>query len=182
MVAATPDMLSHAARCARRDGQFALAAHYDQKLVEEFGHEAWAQADITRLSTLGSVAGAPAQVTSQLLEFLRNSISKDACSYMAYMLFAEYFTVLVGDELIRHLVERCGIPVDAMTCVAKHVDIDRDHTDEGLDAIDTLVTEPSSINALRGVLQMSFMYFDQLGQELVEETVDERDAQLPIAV
>ena len=74
----------------------------------------------------------------------------------------------MGGELIAGLVEQCGIPHDALTCVAKHVVLDEEHASEGLDAVDTFVTDPRMLSELRAVLLRKMSLFDRACAEMVE--------------
>ncbi len=75
-----------------------LAEYFAHKRGEEDGHERWADDDISRLqaqfATDPSTRISPA--IRSLLGYLREAIQDDPVRYLAYMLLAEYVTVLVG--------------------------------------------------------------------------------------
>jgi hypothetical protein len=172
MVANSVPNLARARDHARSLRLDALAAYYDEKLREEAGHEAWADHDLRvlgRCDDRRSRKAAPSAV--RLNEFLCRTIDRDPLHYLAYVFWAEYFTTLVGGELVRLLVENCDVPRDALTCLAKHVELDKDHTEENLEALDALVENPRTLEPLREVLSESMALFDRICDEIVEEDV-----------
>lgn len=171
LVGVTPEMLSRARHAAIRQGRPELAIHFEHKDAEEAGHDVWAENDITVLRTTKAVShgGGPAKAILDLCNFLRGAIDSDARHYLAYMLFAEYFTVLVGAGFVQNLVTRCGVPAEAMTCIARHVELDRDHTDEGLEVIDAQVDDPTMLAPMRDVVRRTFDFYDRFSEELLLE-------------
>lgn len=170
MIANTPPNLVRARDRAQEAGLDALAAYYAEKLEEEDGHERWADHDLEVLRSSRDLTAhsAPVPAAIELNAFLQRVIDRDPVLYLAYVLWAEYFTTLAGGELVQYLVERCDVPAEAMTCLAKHVELDKDHTEENLDVIDGLVDDASMLAPLRSVLQTSMALFDRASDQILE--------------
>jgi hypothetical protein len=164
----TPEYLVRARARALERGMRGLASYFSEKLKEEKGHDAWAESD---LASVGDSFGAtaPADLSPalrSLLDYLADTIDEDPTLYLAYILFAEYFTVLEAPEWLTLLEERCGIPKAFMSAVANHAELDKDHVAEGLDAIDALVTDPAYLVPMRQALHESITRFDRFLAEV----------------
>lgn len=166
----TPLYLERAKNRAMERGDGKLADYFERKLGEEAGHDEWAVSDIERFSTDFRVECSHGIVPSlsELLEYLRDTIDEDPTLYLAYILFAEYFTVLEAPEWLALLEERCGVPRQFMSAVANHAELDKHHVHEGLDAIDALVADPSYLTSMREALRRSIGYFDRFMVEVAE--------------
>jgi pyrroloquinoline quinone (PQQ) biosynthesis protein C len=152
--------LALAAQRAREVDRPDLARYFEHKIGEEQGHDKWAQNDLGALGRSPAAASAEApRACVELIAFLDQSIVHAPASYLAYILFAEYFTVLVGPAWIAALEQHCGIPRSALTVVANHVELDEDHVQEGLREIDALVTEADA-PGLFNVLLRAMGYYD----------------------
>lgn len=170
LLAGSSPCLVRAAARARDLGQDALADHLIEKELEERGHDRWAEEDLgvlrAEFGTRCDDRPVPAMV--ELLRYIEQIIDRDPSLYLAYILWAEYFTVLVGGELIENLVRKCGVPADAMTCVAKHVELDQDHAAEGIEIIDALIGDPRKLPDLRAALNHAMALFDRACVEMME--------------
>lgn len=175
MLAITQDHLRRARDLASARGLAALAEHLDQKIVEERGHDRWASQDLVVLSATGGrpQSSDPVPAIVELARFIEATIEEDPRDYLAYVLWAEYFTVLVGGVFIERLVTRCGIDPAALSCLARHVELDQEHTDDGLDFIDRFVDEPARLNRLRDVLAQVVTIFDRAAVEMLGPELEE---------
>ena len=164
----TPICLVRARKLAIARGDHKLADHFKHKLVEEAGHFRWAEDDLASLPA--TVEAAPGVLPSmeRHVAFILRTIDEDPTLFLAYILFGEYFTVVIGPEWLRLLEEKCGIPRTSMTVIDKHIEIDPGHVDEALDCIDDLVAEPSMLPRMREVLRDSMDYFYAFCTELAE--------------
>jgi hypothetical protein len=164
----TPLYLARAHRRAVERGDGALAMFFEEKLREEVGHDEWAVTDLTHLQAGGDglTPGPVMPALSALLDYLARTIDEDPTLYLAYILFAEYFTVLEAPEWLALLEERCGIPKAFMSAVGNHAELDKDHVAEGLDAIDALVTDPRYLAPMRRALHESITRFDRFLAEV----------------
>ena len=169
MLGRTEPHLERAAARAREQGRPKLAEFYEHKRREETGHERWAQDDFSELRRLfGAAAAKPVpRAIVELARFLEDAMDAAPASYLAYILFAEYLTVLVGPTWLTLLEERCGIPKRALSAISKHVELDVAHVDEGLREIDALITSADA-PALSRVLTHSMEAYDASYQALYD--------------
>jgi hypothetical protein len=170
--------LELAAEAAERRGLRELGAFYRQKTGEERGHELWARSDLSELSRRFGLneAPGPCRAIEGLVAELEVTIVRDPASYLAYILFAEYFTVLMGPVWVRALAERCGVPPGALTVVSRHVDLDREHVAECRRQMEELVGFGDE-QGLERMLAMAMARFVEFCDELAAELPrDERAA------
>ena len=168
LVVHTPIHLARARKVAEARGDATLSQHFEHKLVEEAGHDAWAARDREGLAERTG-AKAPDNVIpsmAALLLHIEGLIEKDPSLYLAYILFAEQLIVLMGGEWLSLLETRCGIPKTVMTVVGNHAELDKDHVADALDEIDDLVGDPSKLPAMREALLSSMHKFDQFCVEV----------------
>jgi hypothetical protein len=168
MLSLTPVHLAKAARRARELGQDALAQHFEQKLIEEIGHDAWAEQDLRSLEVERTARIADVtHAVRELAAYLETTIEQNPAWYLAYIAFAEYLTVIKGPEWLDLLETRCGIPKSSMTAVDNHVELDREHAEEGFAVVDDLVTDPRMLPEMREALAKSMHHFDAYCAEAV---------------
>lgn len=170
LISHTVPNLELAREAAERSGLNGLAAYYRQKIDEERGHELWAKSDLgelTRRFGLGE-APAPCRAIEGLVAELKLMIPREPTSYLAYILFAEYFTVLMGPVWVRALEERCGVPPGALTVVSRHVDLDREHVTECRREMAELIGSADE-PGLERMLAMSMARFVEFCDELAAE-------------
>jgi hypothetical protein len=164
--------LSLAIARATERGEMELARHYAHKLDEEVGHEVWAERDMERLARTSVEATCPGvhQSVKDMVAYVEDVIHDDPSLYLAYILFMEYVTVILGPEWIELLDSRCGIPRSSMSVVDKHAALDRDHVDEGLIIIDALVGDPKKLPKMREALLGAAKRFDQFCRGTLEDS------------
>lgn len=163
----TPLCLARARKRALALGDQTLADHFRHKLVEEAGHFRWAEEDLASLPTIEANAGVLGSMERHVA-YVIEIIDENPALFLAYILFTEYFTVVLGPEWLALLEERCGIPRSSMTAVDKHIELDRDHVEEALDNIDDLVSDPTMLPRLRETLAESMDNFYAFCTELAE--------------
>jgi hypothetical protein len=177
MIRLTPGHLESACRGARARGDETLARHYEHKIREEVGHAAWGEADLESLTRLAaSPAVSPATTPSilALADYVTAMIERDPSFYLTYLAFTEYVTVLLGPELLAHIEERCGIPKSSLTVIDNHIELDRDHAEEGFGLIDDLVGDPRMLAPMRQSLAGILEHFDAFCEEVTDVTALER--------
>jgi hypothetical protein len=150
-------------------GQQDLAEYFQSKLLEEHGHEGWAESDIRKLAerfgSLGTVTPAPAIVA--LRRFNEELIDADPRLYVVHILFVEYFTVLVGPAWIEALTSHCGVPAVALTVVSRHVEADVAHAKVAFDALQRFLGEPEVGPRVQDTLESIFGYLTQFPEDLL---------------
>jgi len=164
----TPICLVRARKRALALGKTDLAEHFRHKLIEEAGHFRWAEDDLASLPGALQPSAGVLRSMERHIAFIIESIDEDPTLFLAYILFGEYFTVVLGPEWLRLLEERCGIPRTSMTVIDKHIEIDQGHVEEALDTIDDLVADPRMLPRMREVLRDSMDNFFAFCTELAE--------------
>lgn len=171
LVLHTPVHLKDAEARARACGAVGLATHFREKLGEEQGHDEWAANDLNAVaSRAASTTPAVHPEMQQLIAFIEHVIERDPELYLAYILFAEYLTVLLGAEWLDLLESRCGIPKRSMSVIGNHAELDKRHVGEALATIDALVAEPRKLPAMREVVTTAMARFDSFCRGILEET------------
>ena len=141
MVAHTPLHLRAARERCLRLGQPELAGFFARKLSEEIGHDQWAEQDLTRHEQVFAAAPAapPSRHLRDLVHFLERVIAERPAHYLSYTLFVEYLSLLLGPVWLSALSEQRQLPLDALSAVSQHVELDTDHVVDELRQIDDLL-------------------------------------------
>lgn len=160
MLALTPSHLRRATRRARELGNETLARHFEHKLGEEIGHDKWAENDLTSLEAERAARAGTTAAILDLARFVESTIDDNPERYLGYIAFVEYITVMGAGEWLRLLEVHCGIPRAAMTAVGNHVELDREHAEEGFALIDDLVVDPRMLPIMRETVARSMELFD----------------------
>lgn len=164
----TPICLVRARKRALAAGDMPLAEHFKAKLEEEAGHFRWAEDDLASLPSIAEATPGVLASMQRNVDYVVRTIDDEPALYLAYILFTEYFTVVVGPEWLRLLEDRCGIPRTSMTAIDKHIELDQDHVEEALESIDDLVGDPKLLPRLRTVLRDTMDNFCAFCTELAE--------------
>lgn len=147
-----------------------LKSHFEKKIQEETGHDKWAEADLSELDKLSKLSQiTPNKNIVDLVKYLEHSIRVDVKSYLAYILFAEYFTVLAGPLWVGALVNHCNIPVSALSVVTNHMELDKEHVADGSDEIDDLLNQDNDFSELVTVVYNSQMFFKLFFNDLASK-------------
>ena len=181
LIERTPGHLRRARERASALGDERLAGHYAHKLDEEEGHSVWGEADLESLSDV-STAGLGSSVTPAIAacaSYLTKIIDEDPALYLTHLAFTEYVTVLLGPELLADIESRCGVPRSSMTVVDNHIELDREHAEEGFGIIDDLVGDPKKLAPMRRALAGLLEHFDRFCEEV---TADRATAHEPAHV
>jgi hypothetical protein len=174
MIGGTSICLRRARDRALAHGRPELADYFVAKLAEEDGHVVWADEDVVvHEHRFGTAVQAPVEAMKRMLQRNLELIDRDPELYLAYIFWAEYFTVLVGGGFAQMLVERCGMPLEALTCLTKHVELDVDHAEEGMELIDELVADPARVGPLRAVIDETGALFELACRQMVADDVDQ---------
>lgn len=129
--------LARAASAAERKELPELAAYFARKAREERGHDGWAKSDLAALPETVARELQPAQAIEELVALQRTLIDQHPVCMLVYALWAEYFTVLLGDEWLAAL-STSGYPREQVSAIAKHLDADREHAAHGFAEADRL--------------------------------------------
>lgn len=178
LVHRTPGALNRARERSAELGLTSLTAHYEHKLREETGHDAWSESDVMHVSEqdVSRLHHRIMPSMTAFIEYAEQIIEEDPAAYLVHMLLVESITVILGPPWLKLLEERCGISQQWMTIIGNHVELDRDHVADAFDQIDDLVGDPQKLPMMRNVLQRGMSLFEQFCNELVETQHDESDA------
>jgi len=167
----TPIHLETAATVAREHGPPELVEYFRHKRREEDGHARWAESDMAELERVFGVSAS--EVPSSMLSmvaFLGRIVRNQPCHYPGYILLAEHLTVQVGGVWVKALGDHCGIPLSALSSIAKHVELDQFHVAEGRDEINHVLRsldEPAPLlETLRGAMSHFEAFCDELAQSV----------------
>lgn len=137
----------------------ALAAYFERKLREEVGHDRWAADDLRQLPGVAKrqLSAVPSAV--RLVELQRTLISEHPLCYVAYILWTEYFSVLVGDSWLDAL-ETSGYARSQVSAIAKHIEADREHSAAVLREIDVLWQGDPPLDSMLSAVERACRVFE----------------------
>jgi hypothetical protein len=159
-----------ACRRAEELGDVALAEYFANKAREETGHDLWAVNDLSRLPDDVTAGLRPSPAIVRLVEHQRSLIERHPACFVAYALWAEYFTVLVGDECLAALTT-CGFARQQVSSIAGHVDADREHAAQGFAEIDRLWQGQPEAEVMLEAVAEACRIFDQFCAEIAGEAL-----------
>lgn len=164
----TPVFLRRAHELSVARGFDDFAQFYAQKLADEEGHDQWAESDVSVMRSRFELSTSfePMPSSLELVAYLKTAIERDPRCYISYVLLAEYFTVLVGPELVSTLEQRCRVPSSALSVVANHVELDKAHAAHGFSELDELVSDSSLFEPLVDTLHCSIGYIERFFSEV----------------
>src|SRR4029078_4112899 len=135
-----------------------LGTHFESRRHEEQGHDTWAEQDLEKVAPKAPPAGVlPSMVA--LVGWNARQIDADPTVYLAYILLAEYLTVIIGPQWLRVLADHCRIQPEATSVVANHVERDRGPVESALEEPDDLVADPRRLAPMRDMLRASVALF-----------------------
>ncbi len=175
LIQQTVPRLDEARKISVDSGRPDLAEYFARKFVEETGHDAWAEADLSSLSHHYGVElhGKPLPAAFATVDFIEGLIARDPQLYLVYMLTNEYLMVSAGPAWLNALTTGSGAPVSALTVIAEHIEADQDHTDSGFAYVDRLLSDSLPFADIAAVIHESMDLFEQLCSEVAAEA--ERD-------
>jgi hypothetical protein len=143
-------------------GLGAVVEYFERKASEEQGHDSWASDDLALLpkGLVKEVQPAPSAIAL-------TNLQRPLC-FVAYILWAEYFTVLLGDEWLAALAT-CGYERSQVSAVAKHVEADREHAARGFDELDGLWKGQPASSVVLGVVEEAKRLFEAFCDEICSE-------------
>jgi hypothetical protein len=149
-------------------GDFALADYFAIKAREERGHDGWAIDDLSRLPQ-GAVTNLhPSPAILSLVELQRRLIDEHPVCFVAYALWAEYFTVLLGDGWLDGLAAS-GFERGQISAIGKHLDADRAHAARGFSEIDRLWHGQPDARVVVQVVERAGRIFERFCDEICLE-------------
>ena len=146
-----------------------LVEYFRGKAHEEHGHEQWAASDLSKLPLSAADGLAPARGGMRLAQLQRALLEEHPTCFVIYVVWAEYLTVLLGDEWLDALAV-CGYERAAMSAVSNHVDADRAHAAHAFEVLDQLWNGEPSLERLLECLERAQLGFEAFCDEICQES------------
>jgi hypothetical protein len=162
--------LEIAAARARELGAAELSEYFERKAAEEKGHELWAIDDLARFPESVVSGLRPSPAILDLVDLQRTLIEEHPICFVAYALWAEYFTVLIGDEWLDGL-SASGFDRQRISAIAKHLAADREHAARGFAEIDRLWRGRPEPDAILEVVERAGRIFERFCAEICGEAL-----------
>ena len=160
-------------------GDAGFVEYFRTKVREERGHEQWAADDLQKLPAPVAQGLAPAPAIRRFAQLQRELLQRHPMCFMVYIVWAEYLTVLLGDEWLDALAV-CGHQREALTAVSKHIEADRAHAAHGFSALDELWDGQPDVAELLACLARAEQTFAEFCQEICQEAMlDNNDMYAP---
>jgi hypothetical protein len=160
--------LALASAACQNSGQRELAEYFASKAKEETGHDAWAIDDLSHLPSAAVIGVCPSPAIVSLVEWQRTLIAQHPVSFVAYALWAEYFTVLLGDEWLDSLAAS-GYERDQVSAITKHLLADREHAARGFADIDRLWHGQPAPGVILQAVERAGQIFERFCDEICGE-------------
>jgi hypothetical protein len=162
--------LQLASELTKLQGDPRLAEHFAHKAVEERGHDAWAVTDLSQLPAAATQGLYPLPSVVRLVELQRTLLSRHPLLFLVYALWAEYFTVLVGDEWVGAL-RHSGYAPGQLSAINNHITADREHAREGFDMLNALWRGEPSRDELCAAIRDASETFERFCDEVCAEAL-----------
>jgi hypothetical protein len=147
-----------------------LVAYFRGKTHEEHGHEQWAASDLTKLPTSVADGLVPAGGGMRLAQLQKALLEEHPMCFVVYVVWAEYLTVLLGDEWLDALAV-CGYERTALSAVSNHVEADRAHAAQAFEVLDQLWDGKPSLLRLLDGLKRAESAFEAFCDEICRESL-----------
>jgi hypothetical protein len=165
LFASSQHTLRLAAERSAQLGDDKLTEFFRRKTREEVGHDHWATDDLTHLPASTIQRLEPARSVEHLVELQKSAIAEHPLCFVAYILWAEYFSVLVGDSWLDAL-ETSGYARTRVTAISKHLELDRHHAARVLQELDELDDGTLGAQALAATVERACALFEAFCDEI----------------
>jgi hypothetical protein len=153
-----------ATRCEQL-GRGKLAKYFRRKAGEEQGHDRWAINDLSRLPPAAVVGIRPAPAVRALVDLQARFIQDEPLCFVAYLQWAEYFSVHVGDAWLDALA-KSGYQRTQVTAIDNHLETDRHHAAAGFSEIEDLTEGRADPALLLAAIEQAGSVFESLCNEI----------------
>ena len=160
----TPPHLKRALKKAQVQGLPTMQRFFSEKISEEVGHDKWGEQDVASLKGEFQEVDLDAinSGTQKMLAYHKDIIDRDCRLYVLYIMFAEYFTVIKGEELIGNLEKKCNIARDCASVITKHSDLDREHIIDDLKVLNHEEFSSFSDDEIEKILRNTFCFYEEM--------------------
>lgn len=149
-------------------GRRQLAKYFRRKAGEEQDHDRWAIADLAHLPAKAVAGIRPAPAVRALVDLQARFIQEEPLCFVAYLQWAEYFSVHVGDAWLDALA-KSGYERSQVSAIDNHLEADRDHAAAGFSEIDELVEAGADPATMLGAIDQAGAVFERLCNEICAE-------------
>jgi pyrroloquinoline quinone (PQQ) biosynthesis protein C len=160
--------LSLAAQRCEQSGRARLAKYFQRKAGEEQGHDRWAINDLSRLPAKAVAGIRPAPAVRALVELQARFIQDEPLCFVAYLQWAEYFSVHVGDAWLDALA-KSGYQRSQVSAIHNHLETDRQHAAAGFSEIDELLEGRADPALLLAAIEQAGSVFESLCDQICAE-------------
>lgn len=176
----TPVHLQRAQAKAEELGLDELSQFFKEKSAEEYHHDEWALADLKALPGAAAIKerARPVRAVIDLMDYLSEVINRNPVNYLAYIFMNEHIAVTVFPELIEQLDTMCGISRQQVTVLTKHVELDRQHSQDDAAILAKYFTIEANDCAQRrmkaafiATLYQGLSYYEQMFEDFSELTL-----------
>lgn len=140
---------------------------FQEKRIEEAGHEVWALEDLESLGHPYQPTMVPT-ASHSLMAFAGRTIEWHAPYYWVYCFLAEYLTIVAGPEFLHDLETKCHIAPKNYSVLTKHVELDGGHTEENLYIVGDIFPNPDEVARGISILGRFFGFVDMVGRQCCE--------------
>jgi len=116
--------------------------------------------------------GLAPRALAPLLDLLDRGARDQTVAHLAHRAFFLYLAAENGLPWMQMVERRCGIPREALAFLDRAQDECRNGVEEALDALDTLVGDPTQLPVLRSELHELIGHFDRLCEEVARARTD----------
>jgi ferritin len=151
-----------------------LAAYFRRKAKEENGHARWPISDLAQLPRHAVEGVRPAPAVVELVALQARFIEQEPLCFVAYLQWAEYFSVSVGDLWLDALA-MSGFPRAQVTAIFNHLETDRLHAAAGFREIDELLENRIEPSLLMAAVEESGRTFTRLCNQIAATATTRAD-------
>jgi hypothetical protein len=135
LVSNTPVQLKNAIEVSKQRGFVELAEFFALKLTEEQGHDLWAASDMSHHKVSDSSSKVVPGI-GRILARNKQRMSENPANYLVYVFFAESITVKLGERILNLIQTLHGVAPESLSVVSKHVELDVEHVQHDILAMD----------------------------------------------
>lgn len=160
LVTQTEPCLSQAYKKSLNLGSVELAHFFKSKIKEESGHEKWAEADLQKFKFKAEIEKVDDSIY-EMLSDIRATIESDPRMYLVYILFNEYFLVLVAPQLLGDIEKNCGYSKNYFSIISNHQELDVHHVEHDLKYLENHFSE-SEIASIKNCVSKFSSHFSKI--------------------
>ncbi len=168
------ESLAMAKNASQQRGDTKFTEYYANRFHEECHHVAWAEADEEKIKeiTQSTPDIEPDSALVDMTHWFREKIKEDPAIFMAYSFFAEYFTVISGEESAHAIENKCQIPASCINNITTHAEIDKHHIEDWREDIKQLIDEETYRDAFIQATEYCMQQYDSFCRNIMEIEIE----------